>query len=183
MCTSATVDADAETVWRQIIMYEDVPTGAPFPLSLLVPRPLRTVGDKTRPGALVRCAYDGGHLVKRIGTVRKPRLIRFDVIEQQLGIERFVTLLGGSYELYSRGAGTEIVLTTRYFGRLRPRRLVRPLEQWLASQLHRHIIDGMRAEIAHAEKPAYFPAGNDGKQAAPRWGVPCTTLHSHSHHR
>ena len=56
-------------------------------------------------------------------------------------------MTGGSYEMSDHPGGSELVLTTRYRGHLRPRWLWRPLERFLAHRLHRHILDGMRAAL------------------------------------
>src|SRR4051812_11879837 len=52
-----------DEVWQQILFYEEVPTVPPRLLQILLPYPVRTEGDKGRPGARVRCVYDGGTLV------------------------------------------------------------------------------------------------------------------------
>lgn len=154
VATSVQFHATPELVWQRMLMYEEVSARPPLLLRLLLPHPVRTEGDKTRAGAAVRCTYTGGHLVKLIKVVRPPHLVQFEIIEQRLGIEGCITTLGGSYELQSRGDETQIVLTTRYLGHLRPRFLWRPLERLLARQLHRHILEGMRAALHHSGSPA-----------------------------
>ena len=121
VATSVLFHASPETVWQRMLLYEDVPTHPPLLLRVLLPRPVRTIGDKTRVGAAVQCTYDGGHLVKRILAVEPPHLVQFEVIEQRLGIEGCVTTLGGSYQIRPCSDQTEIVLTTNYRGHLRGR--------------------------------------------------------------
>ena len=58
-----------EAAWRHIMFYEEVPTRPGFLLRTLLPYPIRTEGPKNAVGALVRCAYRGGDLVKRITTI------------------------------------------------------------------------------------------------------------------
>ena len=99
-------------------------------------------------GATVECSYSRGSLRKRITVLERPRLVRFEVIEQNLGVERCVTTVEGSYEIRSNGGGSEVALTTKYRGHLRPRWLWRPLERLLAHRLHRHILAGMGANRA-----------------------------------
>jgi Polyketide cyclase / dehydrase and lipid transport len=150
VATSAHFNESPEAVWQRILLYEEVPVPPPFLLRVLLPHPVRTEGDKTRVGAAVQCRYYGGNLVKRITVVAPPRLIQFEVTEQRLGIEGCITVLGGSYEIRPVGDGTEIVLITNYRGHLRPRSLWRPLEGFLARQLHRHILAGMRAAVSRS---------------------------------
>lgn len=146
--TALHLDATPEEVWRAILFYEEVPRRPVWFLRIFLPRPIRTDGKKMRVGAIVLCTYDGGHLLKRITTVEPARLVRFDVLEQCLGVEGCVSMSRGSYEIRAAGNGSEVVLTTHYRGRLRPRRLWRQLERCLAHRLHRHILDGMRATLA-----------------------------------
>jgi hypothetical protein len=122
---------------------------------MLLPSPVRTQASGKHVGASVECVYSRGSLLKRITVLDRPRLVRFDVIEQQLGIERCVTTVEGSYEIRAVGDGCDVALTTKYRGHLRPRRLWRPIERSLAHALHRHILSGMGA--ARAE-PATVPA-------------------------
>lgn len=140
-------------VWQQMVLYEDVPICPPFLLRVLLPYPVRTEGDKTCVGAAVQCTYNGGQLVKRITFVEPPHILQFDVVEQHLGIEGCITTIGGSYEIRSRGDQTEVVLTTKYCGHLRPRWLWRPLERILTHQLHRHILNGMSRSLTRT-RPA-----------------------------
>ena len=146
--TALHLNATPEVVWQGILFYEEVPRRPLWFLRVFLPRPIRTDGEKTRVGAIVRCTYDGGHLLKRITAVEPARLVRFDVLEQRLGVEDCVSMSQGSYEIRAMGGGAEVVLTTHYCSHLRPRRLWRPLERCLAHRLHRHILDGMRIALA-----------------------------------
>jgi hypothetical protein len=148
VATTVCFDATAETVWQGMLFYEEVPS-RPMPLlRLFLPAPVRTEGEKTRVGATIECTYDRGyHLEKRITAAERARFVRFDVLVQQLGVEDCISMTGGSYEMSDHPGGSELVLTTRYRGHLRPRWLWRPLERFLAHRLHRHILDGMRAAL------------------------------------
>lgn len=140
--TTARFDRPADALWDTMMFYEDVPDPPPRLLRWLLPCPVRTQGGK-HEGARVECTYTRGSLVKRITVLARPRLVRFEVLDQRLGIERCLTTVEGSYEFRPHGSGTEVALTTRYRGHLRPRALWRPLERLLAHQLHRHILAGM----------------------------------------
>jgi hypothetical protein len=148
VATTARFPASPEAVWQGILFYEEVPRRPLWFLRMFLPRPLRTEGEKRQVGAIVRCSYDGGHhLMKRITAVEAPHLVRFEVIEQRLGIEDCASMTEGSYEIRAAGDGAEVLLTTRYCGHLRPRWLWRPLERALAHLVHRHILGGMRTEL------------------------------------
>jgi len=146
--TRATIDASPEEVWRRIAFYEDIPQRPPWVLRVLLPVPLRTSKPGLHVGAMVECSYSGGGaLRKKITAVEPPALVRFDVVDQRLGIESLVTTVAGSYESRPSAQGSEVALTTRYRGGLRPRWLWRTPERWLAGQLHRHILRGMGARV------------------------------------
>jgi hypothetical protein len=144
--------ARPEAVWSNLMFYEDVPR-QPWPvLRMFLPRPVRSEGDKRLLGSVVRCVYDRGHIIKRITAVEPARLLRFEILEQSLGIERSMKACWGSYQLCDADGGTDLVLTTHYLGRRGPRFLWRPVERYLCHLLHLHILFGMRDGVA-AERP------------------------------
>ncbi len=147
VATRLHLDASPEAVWNHIMFYEEVPGRPPLLLGALLPQPVRTEGDKTRVGAMIRCVYKGGDLVKRVTSVQAPHLLQFDVIEQNLGIEHCIVTRGGSYQLNFSGDGTDVSLITNYLAYLRPRFLWRPLEAFLVYQLHSHILSGVCAAV------------------------------------
>lgn len=134
-----------EAVWDHMMLYEEVPGRRSLFLSILLPRPIRTEGDKTRVGSTVRCIYSQGGLVKRITTVVPPHSLQFEVIEQSLGIEDCIRTGSGSYQILSCGNASDVVLVTNYHAYLHPRHLWRPLETLFVRQLHRHILSGICA--------------------------------------
>jgi hypothetical protein len=143
--TTATFDAPPDALWQRMMFYEEVPHRPSLLLRTFLPTPVRTQGNVKEVGAIVACTYSRGGLTKRITVLDRPQLIRFEVLEQQLGIEHCMRTVEGSYEFRVDGRGTEVALTTQYRGHLRPRWLWRSLEQLLAHRLHRHILDGMGA--------------------------------------
>ena len=129
------------------MFYEDVRGKPPLLLRCFLPCPVRTEGAKGAVGAKVRCIYSRGHLIKRISVLAPPYLLRFEIVEQHLGIEGSIVVAGGSYELYHSGDETDLTMTTRYLALLRPRWLWRPLERLIARQLHKFIVRGIRAAM------------------------------------
>lgn len=181
VATRVLLAASPETVWNQIMFYEEIPGQSPFPLRAFMPRPLRTDGDKAGLGAKVRCLYKGGDLVKRITAVEPQRLIQFEVIEQSLGVEGCVIALGGSYEIRHSGDGSEIALTTKYRAYLHPRPLWRPLERLVTSQLHKHILNGMQGRLSQNSRDLRLAAQCMIPQSVPQGGIQCTASDSRSH--
>lgn len=162
--TTVRLDADPASVWNRLMFYEEVPRRPAWLLRVLLPRPVRTEGDKQRIGAIVRCAYTGGNLAKRITAVEAPRVLRFEVVEQRLGIEGCILTESGSYHIDDCGHATKLALITNYQAYLRPRSLWRHVEALLVNQLHRHILSGITTAVLphHA---AVCAAG--GKTSAP----------------
>lgn len=147
VATRIDLNASAEAVWNHIMFYEEVAGRSPLILRALLTQPIRTQGDKSRAGTNVRCVYRRGHLIKRITRVEPPNLLQFEVVEQHLGIEGCVLTLGGSYQIHTSAEATEIVLITKYRAYLRPRYLWRPLEAFLATQLHNHILRSLGTAV------------------------------------
>jgi len=158
--TTLRLHAAASAVWQCLMFYEDVPR-KPWPLlRLLLPQPIKSEGDKLSLGAEVRCTYERGHLLKRTTRVEPTRLLSFEVVEQQLGIERYARACNGSYELRAVGEATDIALTTAYRGKLWPRFVWRLLERYLCHRLHLHILTGMRERLL-SEARAVSPSGSE----------------------
>jgi len=183
VATRVHFNASPAAIWNHIMFYEEVPGRAPLLLRVLLPRPVRTEGDKTRVGAMVRCAYMGGDLVKRITAVEPPHSLQFEVIDQRLGIESCVLTLGGSYQIHSCGDATDVVLVTNYRAYLHPRYLWRPLEALLVKQLHTHILRGVSGAVV-PRNPAIRPAV--AESLTPKCALPgdlaCTASESCSRH-
>lgn len=150
VATKMLLPAPPDRVWAAMMFYEEVPQRPAPLLRLFLPAPVRTAGAKTKVGATIDCVYEGGTLEKKITESSPPRRIAFDVTRQALGVEDLITMSGGSYEIRPIHGGSEIVLTTSYAGRLRPRWLFRPFEHYLAHQLHAHILEGMRLALTSA---------------------------------
>jgi hypothetical protein len=136
-----------DSVWRCLIFFEDVPYGRWSLFRFVLPRALRSEGDKSKVGNIVRCVYEGGHLIKRITAVEPERYLRFEVIEQHLGIERVFRAHRGAYELRQALLGTELALTTQYSGSLWPRFLWRHVERFFGHRFHQHILLGIREAL------------------------------------
>lgn len=148
-----------EDVWSSMLTYEEVPGNPPLLVRLLLPRPVKTHGDKTVVGNELPCHYEGGGMIKRITSVEAPNLLAFDVLDQQLGIESCLRAVGGSYAITREGSGSRIRLVTNYEAKLHPRALWHPLEDYLAHAFHRHILAGMAARLPRAERSRAHYAG------------------------
>lgn len=145
--TSATFDAPVGRAWDSVRLYEEVEHEPPLLLRLALPLPVRAEGRRDTVGAEQRCVYRRGHLVKRITRRDPPRLLAFDVVEQDLHFEHDVELRDGSFILEPLGAGrTRVVLTTRYRRLLRPAWLWEPMERTIIHTLHGHVLEGMRRQ-------------------------------------
>lgn len=145
--TRMQLPAPPERVWGSLKFYEEVPSRPGALLRIGLPAPVRSEGDKLKVGGTVRCVYEGGDVLKRTTSTEAPNVLRFEVLEQRLGLERCLSLGDGVYEIRAVPGGSEVALTTRYRGHLRPRFLFRPLEQRLTHEIHGHILAGMRAAL------------------------------------
>ena len=145
--TPVRFDGSPAMVWSEIAFYEEIPGRAPFPLRLFMPIPVRAEGAKAKVGAQVRCVYTSGALIKRMTVFDPPHLLRFEVLEQHVGIEGCAVAERGSYEIQACGDSCHVILTTHYRSYLHPRWLWRPIETVVTHQLHRHILNGMRGAL------------------------------------
>jgi len=178
--TQVHIAASPDSVWNRILFYEDVPKRAPLLLGALLPRPIRTQGDKNGVGSRVQCVYEGGRsLAKRITAVEPPSTLQFEVTEQSLGIEDCLVATGGSYQIEACGFSSHVTLTTTYRAFLHPRWLWRRVEAALMSQLHTHILRGLLVATS-AENPILSSASLATPRERPEG--PACKAQSCSHH-
>ena len=130
------------------MFYEQIDERPPLHLRLLLPVPIGAEKTEPKLGAVVRCAYEGGHLLKRITKIDPMRHYGFDVFEQTLAIGGGLTLAGGGYTLRALpGGGTEVAVTTRYVGGRRPVWFWKPVEAAVCHLFHRHLLAAMRRKV------------------------------------
>lgn len=138
----------AAQAWERIAFFEEVPGRPPWILRRVIPEPMSVEGDKRHVGGLVRCVYRGGELVKHMTALERPEHIAFEVMGQDLGIEKMLLARGGSYWIQENGETCRVRLTTRYMAFLHPRWFWRRAERWLMGMLHGHILRSMRDRSA-----------------------------------
>jgi multidrug efflux pump subunit AcrA (membrane-fusion protein) len=149
--TQVIVAATPGKVWSSLVFYEGIEEPPPWYLQLLLPRPIRTQGDKAAVGDQATCLYQGGHLLKRVTRIDPDRRYEFTVVEQNLGIHGGIKLSGGSYVLDALGGDrTTLSITTRYSGGRRPRWLARPVEAAVCHLFHRHLLNAIKTKAESA---------------------------------
>ena len=136
----------AVDAWERIVFFEETLRRPPWILRLVIPEPLGVEGEKSQVGGLVRCVYRSGEIVKHMTALDWPERVSFDVLGQDLGIEKMLVVRGGSYWIEDDGEMCRVRLATRYTAFMRPRWLWRPVERWLMGMLHLHILTSMLAE-------------------------------------
>lgn len=135
----------AVEAWERIVFFEETLRRPPWILRKVLPEALRVEGSKSHVGAMVRCVYREGEMVKHITSLEWPHLIGFDVMGQRLGVEQLLRVRDGSYRIEQSGEVCRVTLTTRYMAFLHPRGFWRRVEHWLIGMMHRHILRCMRA--------------------------------------
>ena len=140
--------APPERVWNGLMFYEQIDERPPLHLRLLLPVPIGTEKADPIVGAVVRCSYEGGHLLKRITELNPKRHYGFDVVEQTVAIGGGLSLSGGGYTLRELPGGhTEVAVTTRYVGGRRPSWFWKPVEAAVCHLFHRHLLAAMRRNV------------------------------------
>lgn len=143
--THTQVAATPARVWDSLMFYEGIEGMPPLLLRLLLPRPIRTQGEKSTVGDLATCLYHGGHLLKQVTHIERQRLYEFCVVEQRLAVGRTIRLSGGSYALCEISPGrVELSIMTRYTSRNRPRLMARPMENAVCHLFHRYLLGAIR---------------------------------------
>jgi len=141
-------------LWRSLMFYEQIDEPPPWYLRLLLPRPIRTEGEKSAVGDEALCFYEGGHLVKRVTHIEPGQRVEFVVVEQQLEVGAAIQLSGGSYALREIGGGrSELCVTTRYTGGRRPRWAWRSIESAFCHLFHHHLLTSIGRKAGKSMPP------------------------------
>ncbi len=139
--TREVVTAPVNAAWRGIVFFEDVRRRPPLILRIGLAHPLHTYGRSTGVGDRKTCVYNRGHITKEVVEIQDGRLLAFRVVEQNIGYEHDVRLIGGQFAMDPLDEmRTEVALTTTYEPRLAPRFVWRPFERLAVHTLHRHVI-------------------------------------------
>lgn len=142
--TRKRIAASPARVWDALVFYEQIDRKPPWLLRKLLPRPIRTEGEKSAPGDEALCLYEGGHLLKRVTRIEPEVRYEFEVARQDLLIGRGLRLHGGSYDLRPLdGGATELSVTTHYSARTGPAWLLRPIEAFVCHRFHHHLLDAI----------------------------------------
>jgi hypothetical protein len=144
----------ADRAWSSLMYYEEVTHEPPWILKVGLARPLSTTGRSDRVGEIKRCLYNKGAIAKQVTRVEVGRALDFRVVEQQIGYETSVQLLGGGFHFEPVGDDkARVTLTTEYRPFLEPRLAWRPAERLAIRILHDYVLEGMRRK-AEDERPA-----------------------------
>lgn len=142
--TQDVIAAPLNVAWESLVFYEDVTHEPPLILRIGLAHPLYTTGAAAAAGDRRTCVYNKGRITKEVTRAEPGRLLAFDVIEQSIGYERDVRLLGGAFEFEPTPEGSAVTLSTTYEPYLAPRFAWRPFERLAARTLHAHVLEGMK---------------------------------------
>ena len=153
--TARVLQVPMDRAWQSIRYFEQLEGDPPLLFRLGGPQPVGTEGSLTKSGDIQVCKYRNGWVTKKLRTKEYGRAIVFDVIEQEIGFERSVRLLSGSFQFETLDATTmRLTLRTDYEALLRPRVCWAPFEDYVLRTLHEYILDGIeRQTSAYAHLP------------------------------
>lgn len=156
--TSRVLQVPMDRAWQSIRYFEQLPDERPLLFRFGALQPMGTHGSLTKTGDIQVCKYRHGWVTKKLRTKEYGREIVFDVIEQDIGFERSVRLLSGSFRLETVGATTtRLTLRTDYEALLRPRACWAPFENYILRTLHEYILDGIEREASASAQPSPTP--------------------------
>jgi hypothetical protein len=157
--TEMVIATPPEDCWKSIMFYEEVTHQPPLILRVGLARPLHTTGSSAHVGDVKTCVYNKGRISKVVTGIDPGKRLAFDVCEQQIGYERDVRLIGGSFDLEPAPGGTRVTLTTVYQPLLAPRFCWRSGERIAVHILHGYVLEGMKAKAESMHAAALAPEG------------------------
>jgi hypothetical protein len=157
------VQAPPEVVWRDVVAFPriDAPPTAAFALAAL---PLEARVDGEGPGAMRHCIFTTGEFLEPIEIWRPGRELAFGVAAQPPGLDAYLEVTRGRFELVPNLDGsTTVVGTTWYALRLAPVAYWRLWTDALIGAIH----DRVLAHIARLSEDPHARARAEAAAAAP----------------
>jgi len=146
--TKFVFNSPPENVWNELVFYENIKQKKPLLLRLLLPIPMRNIGDISKVGDETICLYYGGHIRKRITQIVKNEIYQFEIKEQELSLKLGIKLLGGHYKLQGLpGSRTEVTAVTNYDSGMLPRWIWRPVEFFVCHWFHNYLLNSIKEKL------------------------------------
>ena len=158
--TSVTIDADRETVWRNVVAFSEIPPPREMIFRVGIAYPLRARIEGTGVGATRHCTFSTGEFVEPITTWNAPALLAFDVTAQpdpltELSpygridaphLHGYFNSQRGEFRLTELPGGRTLLAgTTWYVSHIEPDIYWRLWSDYLVHTIHRRVLNHIKA--------------------------------------
>jgi uncharacterized membrane protein YhaH (DUF805 family) len=159
--TSVTIEADRETVWRNVVAFSEIPAPRELIFRAGIAYPLRARIDGTGVGATRHCIFSTGAFVEPITAWNEPDLLAFDVTAQpdpltELSpygridaphLHGYFNSQRGEFRLTELPGGRTLLAgTTWYVNHIEPDIYWRLWSDHLIHTIHRRVLNHIKAE-------------------------------------
>lgn len=161
VATSVMIDADRETVWRNVVAFSEIPPPREMIFRAGIAYPLRARIDGAGVGATRHCVFSTGAFVEPITTWDEPALLAFDVTAQpdpltELSpygridaphLHGYFSSQRGEFRLTELpGRRTLLAGTTWYVNHIEPQAYWRLWSDYVIHTIHRRVLDHIKAD-------------------------------------
>ncbi len=153
--TSIDIAAPAETVWRNVVTFSELPAPTHWIFQLGFAYPTRATIVGRGVGAVRHCEFTTGPFIEPITVWDEPRLLKFDVTSQPppmketswypdihpAHLDDYLVSKGGEFHLEPLpNGGTRLIGTTWYTHAIRPAWYWRPMSDAIIHRIHERVL-------------------------------------------
>lgn len=163
--TKVIIDADRETVWKNVVEFPQLDEPSEFIFKAGIAYPINAKIEGQGVGAIRHCNFNTGSFVEPITVWDKPRLLKFDVLEQPEPMKElsfwdidaphlhdYFVSKKGQFKLTELPNGkTELEGTTWYYHDIKPGFYWRIWSNWIIHSIHERVLNHIKL-VSEKEK-------------------------------
>lgn len=156
--TKMIIDADRETVWKNVVEFPQLDEPSEFIFKAGIAYPINARIEGQGVGAIRHCNFNTGSFVEPITVWDKPRLLKFDVLEQPEPMKElsfwdidaphlhdYFVSKKGQFKLTELPNGkTELEGSTWYYHDIKPGFYWRIWSNWIIHSIHERVLNHIK---------------------------------------
>lgn len=169
--TKIVINASPEEIWKNVIQFPQLDEPSEFIFNAGIAYPINAKIEGHGVGAIRHCNFNTGSFVEPITVWNKPRLLRFDVLEQPEPLREmsfwdvdaphlhnYFISQRGQFKLTKLPNGqTELEGTTWYYHDIKPDFYWRVWSDWIIHSIHERVLNHIKKNAEKENIRSYQP--------------------------